>query len=237
MIAYAAIDVRGGRAVQLVGGRPEDERINLPDPVDVAAAWVDAGFKWLHVVDLDAALGTGSNRAVVDRIVAEATVPVQVGGGIREDESARALIDAGAARIVTGTRAIEDEAWLSDLAGRYPGRVVVAADVRGERVVLRGWSAESALAPLDLLGRLDSLPLAAVLVTDVGREGSMRGADVARFASLAGATRHPLIASGGIASVEDLRALSSAGAAGAVLGMALYTGAVDATAIAKEFAA
>lgn len=237
MIAYAAIDVRGGRVVQLVGGRLEDERINLPDPVGVAAAWAGAGFRWLHVVDLDAALGSGSNRAVIERIVAEAAVPVQVGGGIRDDESARALIAAGAARIVTGTRAIEDEAWLSELAERYPGRVVVAADVRGERVVLRGWSAESTLTPLDLLARLDSLPLAAVLVTDVGREGSMRGADVARFALLAGATRHALIASGGISSARDLRALSRAGAAGAVLGMALYTSAVDATAIAKEFAA
>lgn len=236
MIAYAAIDVRGGRVVQLVGGRPEDERINLPDPVGVAAGWVGAGFRWLHVVDLDAALGSGSNRAVIERIVTEAAVPVQVGGGIRDDESARTLIAAGAARIVTGTRAIEDEAWLSELAGRYPGRVVVAADVRGERVVLRGWSAESAQRPLDFLSRLDSLPLAAVLVTDVGREGSMRGADVARFAMLTGATRHPLIAAGGISSVEDLRTLSRAGAAGAVLGMALYTGAVNPTAIAKEFA-
>lgn len=237
MIAYAAIDVRGGRVVQLVGGRPDDERINLPDPVGMAAAWAGAGFKWLHVVDLDAALGSGSNRAVIERIVAEAAVPVQVGGGIRDDESARALIAAGAARIVTGTRAIEDEAWLSELAGRYPGRVVVAADVRGERVVVRGWSTESTQTPLDLLARLDLLPLAAVLVTDVGREGSMSGADVARFALLAGATRHPLIASGGISSVRDLRALARAGAAGAVLGMALYTGAVNAAAIAKEFAA
>lgn len=237
MIAYAAVDVRGGRVVQLVGGRLEDERINLPDPVAVASAWAEAGFGWLHVVDLDAALGTGSNRGVIERVIAEAAVPVQVGGGIREDESARALIAAGAARIVTGTRAIEDEAWLSRLAERYPGRVVVAADVRGERVVLRGWSAVSAQTPLDLLARLDSLPLAAVLVTDVGREGSMRGADVARFDLLVAATRHPLIASGGISSLRDLRELSRAGAAGAVLGMALYTNAVDATAIAKEFAA
>lgn len=237
MIAYAAIDLRGGRVVQLVGGRPEDERINLPNPVGVAAEWAGAGFKWLHVVDLDAALGSGSNRPAIERIVAEAAVPVQVGGGIRDDESARALIAAGAARIVTGTRAIEDEAWLSKLAERYPGRVVVAVDVRGERVVLRGWSAESTQTPLGLLARLDSLPLAAVLVTDVGREGSMRGADVARFAALAGATRHPLIASGGISSVRDLRALARVGAAGAVLGMALYTSAVDATAVAKEFAA
>lgn len=237
MIAYAAIDVKGGRVVQLVGGRPDDERINLPDPVGVAAGWVGAGFQWLHVVDLDAALGSGSNRAVIERIAAEAAVPVQVGGGIRDDESVRALIAAGAARIVTGTRAIEDQAWLAALADRYPGRVVVAADVRDERVVLRGWSAESAQTLPGLLARLDSLPLAAVLVTDVGREGSMRGADVARFGLLAGATRHPLIASGGISSVQDLRALSRAGVAGAVLGMALYTCAVDAAAIAKEFAA
>lgn len=237
MIAYAAIDIKGGRVVQLVGGRPEDERINLPDPDGVAADWAKAGFKWLHVVDLDAALGTGSNRPAVERVVAGASVSVQVGGGIRDDESARALIDAGAARVVTGTRAIEDDAWLSRLATRFPGQVVVAADVRGQRLVSRGWSTESGVTPTDLFTRLDALPLAAVLVTDVDREGSMRGADVARFKSLADATRHPLIASGGISSAQDLRALSDVGVAGVVLGMALYTGAVDAAAIAMEFAA
>lgn len=236
MIAYAAIDIKGGRVVQLVGGRPEEERINLPDPAGVATGWTEAGFKWLHVVDLDAALGTGSNRAAVNSIVGGVSVPVQVGGGIRDDESARDLIDLGAARIITGTRAIEDDAWLAKLAARFPEQVVVAADVRGERVVARGWTTECSFTPTDLLARLDALPLAAVMVTDVDREGSMRGADVARFAALTRATRHPLIASGGISSLQDLRALSDAGVAGVVLGMALYTGAVDAAAIATEFA-
>lgn len=237
MIAYAAIDLRGGRVVQLVGGRPEDERVNLPDPLAVAAEWVAAGFAGLHVVDLDAAFGAGSNRAVIERIIATAPVPVQVGGGIRDDACADALIAAGAARVVIGTRAIEDETWLASLAGRHAGRVVVAADVRGDRIVLRGWSAEAPEPPMALLARLDPLPLAGVLVTDVGREGSMLGADVRRFAAFAAATRHPLIAAGGIAGVNDLRGLSRRGIAGAVLGMALYTGAVEPRAIAQEFTA
>lgn len=237
MIAYAAIDLLGGRVVQLVGGRPERERVSLPDPLVVAAGWVDAGFGWLHVVDLDAALGTGSNRAVIERIIAESPVPVQVGGGVRDDASADALLAAGAARVMAGTRAIEDQAWLSALAGRHSGRVVVAADVRAERVVLRGWSAEAVESPMALLARLDALPLAGVLVTDVGLEGSMVGADIDRFAALAAGTRHPLIAAGGIAGVGDLRELARRGIAGAVLGMALYTGAVEPRAVAQEFTA
>lgn len=235
MIAYAAIDLLGGRVVQLVGGRPGHERVNLPDPLAVAAGWVSAGFSWLHVVDLDAALGTGSNRDVIERIIAESPVPVQVGGGVRDDASAGALLAAGAARVMVGTRAIEDRAWLDALARRHPGRVVVAADVRGERIVLRGWSVEAAEEPNALLAGLDSLPLAGVLVTDVGREGSMAGADVARFAALAAATRHPLIAAGGISGMDDLRELARHEIAGAVLGMALYTGAVEPRAIAQEF--
>ncbi len=261
MIACPAVDLRGGRVVQLVGGRPEAERVSLPDPVAVARRWVEAGFRALHVVDLDAALGneavpqadaaTGdvpasgidmpgdagpaSNRAAIAAILAAVDVPVQVGGGIRDDESADALLDAGAARIVVGTRAVEDPAWLEALATRRPGRVVVAADIRDGLVVTRGWTATTALEATSLLARLDALPLAGVLVTDVSREGRMAGADADRFAALAAATRHPLVASGGIRDVHDLRALARAGIAGAVLGMALYTGALDARATAREF--
>lgn len=237
MIAYAALDLRGGRVVQLVGGRPEDERVSLPDPVAVARRWADAGFRALHVVDLDAALGSGSNRAAVEAILRSVEVPVQVGGGVRDDAAAADLLAAGAAGVVVGTRAVEQTDWVDALAARHPERIVVAADVRGERVVTRGWTEEAALTAPELLDRLAPLPLAGVLVTDVGREGRMEGADATRFADLAGRTRHPLLASGGITTLADLRALERGGVAGAVLGMALYTGALDAGAVAKEFAA
>jgi phosphoribosyl isomerase A len=237
VIAYAAIDVRRGRVVQLVGGRPEDERISLPDPGAVTTEWVECGFRALHVVDLDAALGVGGNEDAIAAVFeAAGDVPVQVGGGIRSSERAGALLGAGAARVVVGTRAVEDPAWLEDLAARWPGRVVVAADVRGDEVLTRGWTAGSGRRADDFLASLAPLPLAAALVTDVSREGRMAGADSDRFGRLARACPHPLLASGGIAGRDDLVALSSAGAAGAVLGMALYTGALDARLTAREFA-
>ena len=237
MIAYAAIDLRGGRVVQLVGGRPEAERVSLPDPAVVAGQWLGYGFAALHVVDLDAALGTGDNRAAIDVIIrAAAGVPVQVGGGIRRTAAAAALLQAGAARVVVGTRAVEDRPWLRRLAVRWPGRVVVAADVRGEEVVVRGWTAGAGVTAEQFLGGLGELPLAGVLVTDVAREGRMLGADTAVFQRLASISPHPLIASGGVAGETDLAQLAGSGVAGVVLGMALYTGALDAAAVARRYA-
>jgi phosphoribosylformimino-5-aminoimidazole carboxamide ribotide isomerase len=235
LIAYAAIDLKGGRVVQLVGGRPEAERVSLPDPGTIAAGWQEAGFTALHVVDLDAALGTGDNASAIREVLAAATVPIQVGGGVRTTERAAALLGDGAHRVVVGTRAVEDRTWLEELAGGWPGRVVVAADVKDRAVVVRGWTADSGLRADEFLHGLDALPLAGVLVTDVGREGRMVGIDAELFNGLAAATRHPLIASGGVGGPEDLTALAAAGAAGVVLGMALYTGALDARAIAREY--
>jgi phosphoribosyl isomerase A len=237
LIAYAAVDLMGGRVVQLVGGLPDQERVSLPDPAAVAMHWVQCGFRALHVVDLDAALGSGDNsgaiRAVID---AAGAVPVQAGGGVRSTARAEALLNAGVARVVVGTRAVEDPAWLERLAERWPQRIVVAADVRGDDVVVRGWTASAGRRADELLQALTALPLAGVLVTDVTREGRMVGADAARFAQLAAATAHPLLASGGVAGPQDLADLAAAGAAGAVLGMALYTGALDPHQVAREYA-
>lgn len=236
MIVYAAIDLRNGEAVQLVGGRTDAQRVAWPEPVEVAQRWIDAGFRALHVVDLDAALGSGDNRVIIAEILDIATVPVQVGGGVRDDEAVEALVQAGASRIIAGTRAVEDPAWRARIARRYEASIVVAADVRGERVVTRGWTAETQLTAAALLDDLNDEPLAGVLITDVGREGQMTGIDVAKFSALVKRSRHPLIAAGGIRDLDDLRALAEAGAAGAVLGMSLYTGAIDPAAVATEFA-
>jgi phosphoribosylformimino-5-aminoimidazole carboxamide ribotide isomerase len=236
VIAYAAVDLRGGRVVQLVGGRPDQERVSLGDPAGVARGWVDAGFAALHIVDLDAALGTGSNEDAITAVAAVAgTATVQVGGGVRSMERAEALFDAGVNRVVVGTRAVEDRAWLDALASRWPGGIVVAADVRGDEVVVGGWTRGTGVAAEHFLGQLADVPLAAVLVTDVSREGRLQGVDTDRFARLVGVSPHPLLASGGIAGTADLEALAAAGAAGAVLGMALYTGAIDPRAVATEY--
>jgi phosphoribosylformimino-5-aminoimidazole carboxamide ribotide isomerase len=237
MKVYAAVDVRGGAAVQLVGGRPENERIRLPDPAAVARGWLDAGFTAIHVVDLDAALGAGDNADAVAAIAraVRGRATLQVGGGVRDGEAVARTLGLCADRVVVGTRGVEDRAWLEAVAAAHPERVVLAADVKGGVVLSRGWTEATGLDAVAFLEGLDPLPLAGVLVTDVDREGREGGADTTLFARLVDATRHPLIAAGGIAAASDIDALARAGAAGAVLGMALYSGRIDpADALALE---
>ena len=235
MIVYAAIDLRAGQAVQLVGGRTNAQKVSWPDPVQVAQRWIDTGFRALHVVDLDAALGEGDNRAVIGEIIDVATVPVQVGGGVRDDEAIAELLAVGAARVIAGTRAVEDAAWRQRAARRHEARLVVAADVRDEQLVTRGWTEQAGISARQLLEELDADPLAGILITDVGREGQMVGIDVAKFEKFVKLSRHPVIAAGGIRDLDDLRALAGMGVSGAVLGMSLYTGAIDPAAVAMEF--
>ena len=235
MIAYAAIDLRGGRVVQLVGGRVERETISWPEPLAVAQRWVQQGFAALHIVDLDAALGSGDNRDVIADIISNVRVPVQIGGGVRDDNAVQHWLDAGAANVIVGTRAVEDAAWRRDIAKAHPQRIIVAADVRDGRVVTRGWQHATSHDDDTFVTSLNEDPLAGVLVTDVSREGQMSGVDKALFTRLAIASKHPLIAAGGIRDEQDLRVLAQAGAAGAVLGMALYQGAIDPTVITPVY--
>lgn len=235
MIAIPAVDLRDGACVQLVGGEYAAERIRLPDPVAVALDWESKGFQALHVVDLDAATGRGNNRRTIERLLDRTDLTVQVGGGVRDRDAIAWLIDAGATYVVVGTRALEDEDWLVEMADEFPGQLVVAADVRERRIVTRGWTTTIPLDIEDAIERLSELPLAGVLVTAVHKEGLMQGADLALMEEVAESTTLPVIASGGIATDVDLRMLADRGVAAAVLGMALYTGALDARAIAEEF--
>lgn len=227
MIVIPAIDLRGGACVQLVGGRYDAERVRLPDAVAVARDFRSRGFRCLHVVDLDAATGRGSNREIVDALLAEPGLEIQVGGGVRELDAIASLIGAGAARVVVGTRAVEDPQWLAAMANEFPSRLIVAADVRERRIVARGWESTTALEVTDFVRSLAPLPLAALLVTAVHREGGMAGADLPLIRDLAAATQHPLDVAGGIATRADLEALARLGCHAAILGMALYTGALD----------
>lgn len=233
--AVPAVDLKGGRCVQLVGGRPEDERVSLPDPLEVAAGWVEKGFRTLHIVDLDAALGTGDHRELIGTLARDLPVDLQVGGGIRDEERAGELLESGARRIIVGTRAVEDRSWLEGLVERWPERVVVAADVRDGVVLRKGWTESAGVDVAGFLRDLAGLPLAGVLCTDVGREGQLRGMDRDGVAEVLGHTAHPAWISGGVTTMDDLRFLDEAGAVGAVLGMALYTGALDANLVAEEF--
>lgn len=237
MIATPAVDLRGGRCVQLVGGRPEDERITLPDPVAVARDWYERGFRSLHVVDLDAALGSGDNRAILGELLTATDADVQVGGGVRDEEAVEALLAAGADRVVVGTRAVDDPEWLQRTAAAHPGRIVVAADMRDGTVLRKGWTEASGLTVARLLERLAPLPLGGVLCTDVGREGRMEGIDRPGAMAVVSGSVHPVWISGGIATMHDLKALEGAGAHGVVLGMALYSKRLDADAVAARWGA
>ncbi len=237
MIAIPAVDLRSGYCVQLVGGDYADERVRLDDPVAVARDWTRQGFERVHVVDLDAATGRGANTDVIRDILRDSTVPVQVGGGIRNESQIERLLDNGATWVVIGTRAIEDEDWRAEMAHRFPGRLIIAADVRERLVVTKGWAETSRLNVIDFVEELATLPLAGVLVTAVHLEGKMQGTDLPLMEDVAEASAWPVYASGGVSSLEDMRALEHRGLAGAVLGMALYTGALDARRLAEEFGA
>ncbi|MCZ8205747.1 1-(5-phosphoribosyl)-5-[(5-phosphoribosylamino)methylideneamino]imidazole-4-carboxamide isomerase [Gemmatimonas sp.] len=237
MIAVPAVDLRGGKCVQLVGGDYDAEKVRLDDPVAVARDWVREGFNRLHVVDLDAATGRGRNDEVIREILRTAGVPVQVGGGVRDEACIERLLDDGAQWVVVGTRAVEDEDWRTEMAGRFPGRLIVAADVRERYVVTKGWAETSRVNVLDFVEELSGLPLAGVLVTAVHLEGKMQGTDLPLMEDVTEACAWPVFASGGVTSLEDMRALEHRGLAGAVLGMALYTGAIDSRRLAEEFGA
>jgi phosphoribosylformimino-5-aminoimidazole carboxamide ribotide isomerase len=221
--------------VQLVGGSYAEERVRLGNPLDVVRSWEHYGFQRLHLVDLDAATGRGSNFPLIRDILAEASVPVQVGGGVRTDERVEELLAAGASRVIVGTRALEEHDWLAELAQQHPGEIIVACDVRERHVTTRGWAHTLPVDILDVVEELNGLPLAGLLVTAVHREGQLRGTDLPLMEDVAEASSFPVYASGGVTSVADLRALEHRGIAGAVIGMALYTGALDPVVLAGEF--
>jgi phosphoribosylformimino-5-aminoimidazole carboxamide ribotide isomerase len=229
------VDLRDGACVQLVGGSFAQEKVRLENPVEVARSWEHYGFHRLHVVDLDAATGRGSNLPVVRSLLFDSGIPIQVGGGVRTGEMVEDLLEAGASRVIVGTRAIEEPEWIIELAARHPGEIIVACDVRERRVTTRGWAHTLPLDILDVLEELNSLPLAGLLVTAVHREGQLQGTDLPLMEDVAEASNFPVYASGGITTMQDLRALEHRGLAGVVIGMALYTGALDPVVVAGEF--
>ena len=235
MIAIPAIDLREGACVQLVGGAFTEERVRLPDPVAAAREWQRYGFTRLHVIDLDAALGKGSNEDVVRSIVDERTAMVQVGGGLRTSEQVDAVLDAGAQFASVGTRALEDLDWLAELAELRPGEIILAADVRERKITTQGWQRTLPRDVLDVVSEINALPLAALLVTAVHKEGQMLGVDLPLMEDVVDEAEFPVLAAGGVANMGDLWALQDRGVSGVVIGMALYTQALNPRAVAEEF--
>ena len=232
MDLYPAVDLLDGRCVRLVQGDFE-RRTVYGDPVETAVELAGAGAPWLHVVDLDAAkTGQPVNRRIITDITGAVAVPVQAGGGVRDQSGAAALLDAGVARVVLGTAAVEDPDLVERLAARYPGQVAAGIDHRGGEVSLRGWTRGSGAGLLELLGRLEDLGVAAVIVTDISRDGTLEGPDLAGLSAVLAASTVDLIASGGVASVDDLARLARLDAdgrrlAGVIVGRAIHDGRLD----------
>jgi phosphoribosylformimino-5-aminoimidazole carboxamide ribotide isomerase len=232
MELFPAIDLRAGRCVRLVEGDFDRETVYGDDPVAVARSFAEAGARWIHVVDLDAALtGDPVNRSVVAAVAAAVApdgVRVQSGGGVRTVEAAAALIDAGVYRVVAGTAAVEAPSLVYAIAERWPGRVAVGLDHRAGQVRLRGWTEDGGRTVLDLVPEVVRAGAAAVIVTDISRDGRLAGPDVEGLSRLADATGAPIIASGGVSSMDDIRVLAGiTGLEGIIAGRAIYEGRLD----------
>ncbi len=242
MNLYPAIDLKNGECVRLKQGDMAQVTVFNSDPAAQARAWAAAGFRYLHLVDLDGAFaGRPANAAAVRAIRAAIDLPIQLGGGIRDEATIEAWLDAGITRVILGTVAVRDPALVKVAAKRWPGRVVVGIDARGGRVAVEGWAEASDLDAIDLAKKFTDAGVAAIVYTDIDRDGLLKGVNVAATAAMARAVPIPVIASGGLAGIEDLVALkaeiaSGARIDGAILGRALYDGRIDPAAALKEAA-
>ncbi|MBV9487721.1 MAG: bifunctional 1-(5-phosphoribosyl)-5-((5-phosphoribosylamino)methylideneamino)imidazole-4-carboxamide isomerase/phosphoribosylanthranilate isomerase PriA [Solirubrobacterales bacterium] len=221
-----AVDVADGKAVRLVQGEAGSET-DYGTPIDAALAWQEGGAEWVHLVDLDAAFGRGSNRELIADVVARLDVAVELSGGIRDDDSLEAALATGCARVNIGTAALEDPQWVRKAIARHGDRIAVGLDVRGTTLSARGWTKDGGEL-YDVLARLDADGCARYVVTDVHRDGTLTGPNLDLLRDVCAATDRPVIASGGVSSLDDLRALATlhdAGVEGAIVGKALYAGA------------
>jgi phosphoribosylformimino-5-aminoimidazole carboxamide ribotide isomerase len=220
-----AIDLRGGQCVRLRQGDYQQETVFGADPSAMARRWVGEGASYLHLVDLDGAReGRPINGASVRSIVAAAKVPCQLGGGLRTEADITEALSWGVDRVVIGTRALQAPGWLQQMCERFPGKIVLGIDAKNGKVATQGWLEVSELTALELARRCASLPLAALVYTDIGRDGMMQGANVEAMRELAAAVPLPIIASGGVTTIDDVRRLKALKLAGCIVGRALYEG-------------
>ena len=230
MILYPAIDLKDGKAVRLLRGDMAQATVFNDDPAAQARSFVEAGCSWLHLVDLNGAFaGAPVNGAAVEAILKTTGVPAQLGGGIRDLATIEAWIGKGLARVILGTVAVENPELVKEAARNFPGQVAVGIDARNGRVATRGWAEETDVMVTDLARRFEDAGVAAIIYTDINRDGAMQGPNVDATAALARAVGIPVIASGGVSSLDDLIALRDCGVAlnGAISGRALYDGALD----------
>jgi 1-(5-phosphoribosyl)-5-[(5-phosphoribosylamino)methylideneamino] imidazole-4-carboxamide isomerase/N-(5'phosphoribosyl)anthranilate isomerase len=221
-----AVDVAGGQAVRLVQGAAGTET-SYGDPIDAALAWQEAGASWIHLVDLDAAFGRGSNAPQLADLIDRLDVKVELSGGIRDDAALKAALETGCTRVVIGTAALEDPDWVAEVISQHGDRIAVGLDVRGTRLSARGWTTDGGELA-DALDRLEAAGCSRYVVTDIDKDGMMRGPNLHLLRRVCARTDKPVVASGGVASLADLHAIASlvsVGVEGAIVGKALYAGA------------
>ncbi len=231
MILYPAIDLKDGQCVRLVRGAMDQATVFNDDPAGQASAFQGAGCQWLHLVDLNGAFaGQPVNGAAVETILGAITIPAQLGGGIRDMGTIEMWLGKGLARVILGTVAVRDPDLVQAAARAFPGQVAVGIDARGGQVAVEGWAETTEITALDLARRFEDAGVAAIIYTDIDRDGAMQGPNVEATAALARAVSIPIIASGGVSSMGDLRALKACGAPldGVISGRALYDGRIDA---------
>ncbi len=242
MIIYPAIDIRGGRCVRLTEGRFDKETVFADNPADMALKWAEAGAEYLHVVDLDGALaGKSVNLAVVSTIVKSVNIPVQLGGGIRTLDNIEEVLEAGVSRVILGSVAVRNPELVREACRKFGSQIVVGIDARDGQAAVDGWEVSGGVGAEELAKKMAEAGVARIIYTDISRDGTLQGVNVAATASLAKAAGIPVIASGGVKSLEDITALKAAntqgGIEGVIVGKAIYTGAVDVAAairLAKE---
>ena len=232
MIIFPAVDIQDGKAVRLKQGRAHESTVFSPDPVAAAVAWRDKGARWLHVVDLDGAFdGLPKSRDIVRNICRELDIPVQLGGGIRDEQTARAYLEAGVQRLIIGTMALEQPEAFASLCKTFPGQIGVSLDAEGGRLKTKGWVADAGLSVDDVLPRLQEDGAAFIIYTDIERDGMQCGVNLTALRHLAKTSSVPVIAAGGVATLADVQALyplsTQANLQGAISGRALYEGTLD----------
>ncbi|MBF0334840.1 MAG: 1-(5-phosphoribosyl)-5-[(5-phosphoribosylamino)methylideneamino]imidazole-4-carboxamide isomerase [Alphaproteobacteria bacterium] len=231
MILFPAIDLKGGSCVRLLRGEMDQATVFNTDPADQARKFAEAGCEWLHVVDLDGAFaGRPVNAEAVASIVAAIKAPVQLGGGIRDMRTIESWLEAGVRRVILGTVALRDPLLVKEACRRFPARVAVGIDARDGRVAVEGWAQTSEIQAVDLALKFEDAGVAAIIYTDIERDGAMGGPNVEATAALARRLTTPVIASGGVSSLDDLKAIKAAGGsgiAGVISGRALYDGRID----------
>mgnify|MGYP001389444736 CR=1 FL=1 len=231
MILYPAIDLKDGQCVRVLHGDLSTATVFNTDPGAQARQWADAGFHWIHVVDLNGAVqGEAVNAAAVEAILSAVSIPVQLGGGIRTLADVERWIEAGVSRVILGTVAVKQPEVVIEAARRFPEQIAVSVDVRGGKVAVQGWTADSDLDAITVAKRFEDAGVGALIITDIDRDGTVMGFNVEAFGAIADAVKIPVIAAGGLASVDDLvkvKARAGTPIAGAVLGRALYNGAID----------